>query len=189
MGELIVNEFVTLDGVMESPDKWQFPNDLFEDGMGEEVQAVLDSVDALLLGRVTYQDWAEFWPKQTDDDPFAKRFNTIPKYVVSRTLKEPLGWKGSTLVKGDLAREVATLKQRHARGLLILGSAELVNGLTGHGLIDEYQLQVHPVLVGRGKRLFKDGVVPTLFEVTRTKTFGTGVISVTYRRKGSAALG
>ena len=189
MGELIAGEFVTLDGVMESPDKWQFPNDLFEDGMGEEIQRTLESVDAMLLGRTTYEEWAAFWPAQSGDDPFAKKFNSIPKYVVSKTLKAPLAWKPSTVVAGDLAKEVAGLKERHPRGLLILGSGQLVNGLTSLGLIDEYQLQVHPVVVGRGKRLFRDGVAPTLFEVAKTKTYGTGVVSITYRRKGTAVVG
>jgi dihydrofolate reductase len=187
-GKLIASAFVTLDGVMASPDKWQFPNDLFEEGMGEEFTRAAESVDAFVFGRVTYEEWAAFWPTQSADDPFAKLFNETPKYVVSRTLKPPLAWQPSTLVTGDLGTEVARLKERHARGLLIGGSAQLVSGLTSLGLIDEYQLQIHPIVVGRGKRLFKEDVVPTLLEVAGTKTYGTGVISVTYRRKGKAVI-
>lgn len=187
MRRLIAAAFVTLDGVMESPDKWQFPNELFDDAMGKDVRTTLDAVDALLVGRVTYEEWAAFWPSQSDEDPFAKRINALPKYVVSKTL-QTAAWKNSRILRGDLAEEVSTLKQQPGGDILIWGSARLVSGLTAVGLIDEYQLMVHPVVVGRGKRLFREGVDPTLLTLADTKRYGTGVILVTYRRKGKAVL-
>lgn len=188
MSRVVASAFVTLDGVMEAPDKWQFPNNLFEEEMGKLILESLEAADALLLGRVTYQEWAAFWPSQSDEDPFAKRINALPKYVVSKTLKT-LEWKNSRLIKGNVAEEVSKLRQQPGRDLVILGSAQLVSGLTNHGLVDEYQLQVHPVVVGRGKRLFRDGIDPTLLKLVETRSFGTGVVALTYERRGKAVVG
>jgi dihydrofolate reductase len=188
MRKLIAQTFVTLDGVMEAPEKWQFPNDLFDEAMGPYVFEAYGKADALLLGRVTYEGFAAYWPKQSDGDPFAKTINNVRKYVVSKTLRT-LEWKNSTLLKGDVVEEVRTLKGQSGGDILIAGSAQLVSGLTPLGLIDEHQIVLHPVVVGRGKPLFKQGIDPTLFTLADTKTFGTGVVGLTYRYKGKAKLG
>jgi dihydrofolate reductase len=188
MRKLVASTFVSLDGVMEAPDKWQLANDLFDDDMGKLIDETYRAADAMLMGRVTYQEFASFWPTQSDDDPFAKTMNGMPKFVVSKTLKT-LEWQNSTQIKGDVAAEVSRLKQQPGKNIAIVGSAQLVNGLTKDGLIDEYQLWVHPVVVGRGKHLFKDGIDPTLLKLVDTKTFGTGVVVLTYERKGKAVLG
>lgn len=187
MRRLIAQTFVSLDGVMEAPEKWQLANDLFDDEMGKYVFEAYAAADALLLGRVTYQEFAAFWPSQSADDPFAEKINGLPKFVVSSTLKR-LDWKNSTLIKGDVAPAVTKLKQGPGRDILIVGSAQLVNALTQHGLIDEYQLLVHPVVVGRGKRLFRDGIDPTLLKLAGTRTFGTGAVALSYERKGRAVV-
>ena len=184
MGKLIAQTFLTIDGVMESPDKWQLQNGLFDDKMGEPIGAAFGSAGALLLGRVTYQEFAAHWPQQKDD-PFADMLNGMPKYVVSNTLKSA-EWKNSTIVKGDVPAEVAKLKRALPKDLLIVGSAKLVSSLTDAGAIDEYQLFIHPVVVAKGKRLFKDGIDPTLLTLVSSQTFGTGVIEARYRYKGKA---
>ena len=187
MRKLIATEFVTLDGVMEDPGVWQLKNDLFDEAMGPVVNDAYTSADALLLGRVTYQEWAEFWPKQSDADPFTKLLNGIPKFVVSTTLKR-LDWTNSHLIQGDVAAEVTKLKQAVGRDILIAGSATLLSSLLASGLIDEVQLFVHPIVVGRGKRLFVDGIDPTLLKLVGSQTFGTGVVVKTYQPKGRAAV-
>ncbi|MEX0788471.1 MAG: dihydrofolate reductase family protein [Anaerolineales bacterium] len=186
MRKLIASEFITLDGVMEDPGKWQLKNNLFDEAMGPVVGEAY-AADALLLGRVTYQEWAEFWPKQSAEDPFTVLLNDIPKFVVSTTLKR-LDWANSRLIQGDVAGEVNKLKGESGRHILLPGSATLVNSLHRAGLIDEYQLFVHPILVGRGKRLFKDGIDPTLLTLAGTRTFDNGVVVLTYRPKGRAVV-
>ena len=188
MRELIATEFVTLDGVMEDPGVWQLKNDLFDEAMGPVVNDAYTAADALLLGRVTYQEWAEFWPKQSEADPFTKLLNGIPKFVVSTTLKR-LDWMNSRLIQGDVTAEVTKLKQAAGGDILIAGSAKLVSSLTEAGLIDEYQLFVHPIVVGRGKRLFVDGVAPTLLKLVGGQTFGNGVVVMTYQPQGRAVVG
>jgi dihydrofolate reductase len=185
VSKIVATTFVSLDGVMEAPNKWQFPNDLFDEAMGPYVGDTYDSAEALLLGRRTYEEFAAFWPTQPDSDPFAAQLNGLKKYVVSRTLRS-LSWKNSTQI--DIER-VADVKERHSGNILIPGSAQLINGLTPRGLIDEYQVIVHPIFVGRGKRLFGEGLPPTLLQLVDTKTFGTGVVGLTYRAKGAAKLG
>ena len=187
MRKLIAQTFVSLDGVMEAPDKWQLPNELFGDDAGAFVFKAYAAADALLLGRVTYEEFASFWPTQSDADPFAKRINELPKYVVSRTLKT-FDWRGSRPIQGHLPDGVQRLKDEPGGDILIVGSAELVNSLAHDQLIDEYQLLVHPIIVGKGKHFFKDGVDPTLLSLAETETFGTGVIALTYRHKGRAVL-
>lgn len=188
MRKVVAQTFLTLDGVMEAPEKWQLANNLFDEEMGKFVLAGYTAADALLLGRLTYQEFASFWPSQSDADPFAEKINGLPKFVVSKTLKT-LEWKNSRLLTGDVAEEVAKLKQQPGRDILIPGSAQLVSGLTPHRLVDEYQLLIHPVVVGKGKRLFKEGIEPTLMRLVDTKTFGTGAVALTYGRKGRAVLG
>ncbi len=149
MRKVIASEFVSLDGVFEAPDQWHFP--YFDDEMGQEIGAAMAASDAMLMGRVLYEEWADFWPQQDPEkNPFAGRMNGVRKYVVSTTLEEPLGWNNSTLIKGDVAEEVSELKQQPGGDILIFGSSTLVNELMRLGLIDEYRLMVFPVLVGSG---------------------------------------
>jgi dihydrofolate reductase len=135
--------------------------------------------DALLLGRVTYQGFAEAWPSRTGD--FADKFNTMPKYVVSTTL-EDAEWNNSTVIKGDVADEVSKLKQQPGGDVLVNGSAELVQTLMDHDLVDEYRLMVFPIVLGSGKRLFQDAGATTSFRLVEAKSVGPdGVLILTYR--------
>ena len=184
MAKLIAQTFLTIDGVMEAPDKWQLQNGLFDEKMGEPIGGAFQSAGALLLGRVTYQEFAAHWPKQKDD-PFADLLNNMPKYVVSNTLRSA-DWTNTQVLSGNAIERVADLKSRLDKDILIVGSAKLVSSLTDAGAIDEYQLFVHPVVVAKGKRLFKDGIDPTLLELVSSQSFGTGVIEARYRYKGKA---
>jgi len=179
MRKVIVSEFVTLDGVMESPDKWHFP--YWSDEMGKYKFDELLASDALLLGRVTYEGFAAAWPSATDEEGFADRMNGLPKFVASTNLEEPLEWNNSTLIKGNVAEEVSKLKQQPGQDILIGGSADLVNALLQHDLIDEFRLMVHPVIVGSGKRLFGDGSGTKGLSLVDTKTLGSGVVVLTYQ--------
>ncbi len=188
MRKITAGLFVSLDGVVESPEKWQLP--YFNDEMGEAVGAVMAAADAMLLGRVTYQEFASYWPGvSSEEQPFAGYMNDTPKYVVSTTLEEPLEWNNSTLIKGNLAEEITRLKQRPGRNIGITGSATLVRSLLQDDLIDELGLMVHPVVVGSGKRLFMEGGDPKGLELVGSKTFGTGVVYLTYQPEGKAAEG
>jgi dihydrofolate reductase len=161
VGKVVVSQFVTVDGVMEDPggveglDRggWAFQFDRGPEGDKFKLDEVMAS-DALLLGRVTYQVFAAAWPSRTGE--FADKFNTMPKYVVSTTMEEATEWDNSTVIKGDLAEEVAKLKQQPGGDILVNGSAQLVHALMQEGLIDEYRLMVFPVVLGSGKRLFDD---------------------------------
>ena len=180
MRKVTVGLFVSLDGVVESPEKWQLP--YFNDEMGEAVGAAMAATDAMLLGRVTYQEFASFWPGvSSEDQPFADHMNNTPKYVVSTTLEEPLEWNNSTLIKGSVAEEVSKLKQQPGQDILIYGSGELVHTLMQHDLIDEYRIMVFPVVLGSGKRLFKDGSGTKVLRLVDTKTFSSGVVVLSYQ--------
>jgi dihydrofolate reductase len=179
---VIASEFVSLDGVMESPDKWHFP--YFNDEMGEAIGAAMAQADAFLLGRVTYEEWAAYWPNQSPDESEISSFmDDTPKYVVSTTLEEPLEWRNSTLRGGDVAEEISRLKQQPGKDISISGSGTLVRSLLREDLLDELRLMVHPVVVGEGKRLFEDADKKAL-ELVDSKMFGTGVIYLTYRPAG-----
>jgi dihydrofolate reductase len=153
MRKVVAGLFMTLDGVVESPGTWQ---EHFDEEMGEAMMEQLTSQDAVLLGRVTYQEWASYWPTATDE-PFASFINSTPKYVFSTTLESVAAWKNSTLMKGDLAQEIAKLKQLPGKNIGTAGSPTLVYSLLEQGLLDELILLVHPVVAGHGKRLFQDG--------------------------------
>ncbi len=187
MRRVIVSEYVTLDGVVEDPGGaegfehggWSMP--YWSEEIGNFKDDELFASDALLLGRVTYQGFAQAWPSMTDEAGFADRMNGLPKYVASTTLEEPLEWNNSRLIKGNVAEEVSRLKQQPGQDILIYGSADLVRTLTRHDLVDEFRLMVHPVVVGSGKRLFEDGGGPKAMRLVDTKTFGSGVVVLTYR--------
>jgi dihydrofolate reductase len=189
MRKLIVTEFVTLDGVMEAPggepghphSGWVF------DFMGEEqqeykLQEVLEA-DAHLIGRVTYESFAGAWPER--EGVFADKVNSMPKYVVTTTLDE-LEWNNSTPIKGDVAAEVAKLKQQDGGPILVAGSRTLVHTLMEHDLVDEFRLMVFPVVLGSGDRLFPESADKLSLELVDTKTFETGVQVHTYRPAPSA---
>jgi dihydrofolate reductase len=158
----------------------------------------LAASDALLLGRVTYEGLAAAWPNMMEQyrgprraalGEYADMMNGYPKYVVSRTLKEPLEWNNSTLIRQNVAEEVSRLKQQPGKDVLIFGSGELVNTLIQHDLIDEYRLMLFPVVVGSGKRLFKDGIETKVLRLVETKTFGSDVVILSYQPSGSEAEG
>jgi dihydrofolate reductase len=174
MRKVVVTEYVTLDGVMEEP-AWTGP--YWNDEIAKFKFDELFASDALLLGRVTYQGFAKAWPSMTDEQGFADRMNSLPKYVASRTL-EAAEWNAS-LIKDAVADEVVRLKQQPGQNLLVYGSGDLVQTLMQHDLVDEYRILVYPVVLGSGKRLFKDGSTATL-KLVDTKTFSSGVVALTY---------
>jgi dihydrofolate reductase len=181
MRKVIVSEFVSLDGVMEAPDQWHFP--YWSDEMGQEIGAAMGQADAMLMGRVLYEEWAAYWPSQSpEENPVAAQMNGVRKYVVSTTMHEPLEWQNSTLIKGDgFAEEIAMLKRQPGKDMSISGSGTLVRSLLKEGLVDELRLMVHPVVVGSGKRLFEQGGDRVALELVDFRTFSTGVVYLTYR--------
>ena len=180
MRKVTAGLFVSLDGVVESPERWQLP--YFNDEMGKVVGAAMGAMDAMILGRVTYQEFASYWPGvSAQDQPFAGHMNNTPKYVVSGTLEGPLEWNNSTLIRDNVADEIARLKQQPGKNIGITGSAKLVQSLLQDDLLDELGLMIHPVVVGAGKRLFGEGGGLKALKLVGSKTFSTGVVSLTYR--------
>jgi len=186
MGRIVVSEFVSLDGVMEAPgggegyrhDGWTFQIDRGEEGDRFKLDEALGS-DALLLGRVTYQGFAAAWPSIKGE--FGDKFNSMPKYVVSSTLEEPT-WNNSTVLKGDLVEEVSKLRQELDRDIMVHGSAQLVQALLEHDLVDELRLMVFPVVLGTGKRLFGDTSDKKPLRLVDSRTVGDGVAILIYQR-------
>ena len=195
MRKVVVSEFVSLDGVMEDPGwTFQFASEEQEKFKFDELSAS----DALLLGRVTYVGFAAAWPQMMEQysgprpaalGQYAEMMNGYPKYVVSTTLQEPLEWNNSTIIKENVAEEVSRLKQRSDKEILVFGSGDLVNTLMQHDLIDEYRLMVFPVVVGSGKRLFRDGIDQTALKLVDAKTFGSGVVVLAYQPAGKEVEG
>ncbi len=183
MRKVVAWELVSLDGVMGSPEEWAFSYS--NDEMEETNASGMAASDALLLGRVTYEELAAYWPYQNSaDQPFTDYLNNTPKFVVSTTLEEPLEWQNSTLIKGNVAEEITELKQRPGKDITILGSGALVRSLLRDGLLDELRLMVHPVVLGGGKRLFEDGSDQKALKLVDSKTFSTGVLYLTYQPAG-----
>jgi dihydrofolate reductase len=182
MRKVIASEFVSLDGVMESPEKWHFP--YFSEEMGQAIGEGFAASDAMLMGRVLYEEWAAYWPQQDpEENPLAAQMNGVPKYVVSTTLEE-VEWSNSTLIKGNVAEQITRLKQQPGKDISISGSATLVRSLLQDDLLDELRLMVHPVIVGSGQRLFEEGEERTALELVDSKAFATGVVLLTYRPVG-----
>jgi dihydrofolate reductase len=177
MRKIIVSEFITLDGVIEAPNQWSFQSGRSEDQLKFKWDELF-ACDALLLGRVTYQEFAAAWPSMPGTGDYGERMNSLPKYVVSTTLSE-MAWNAS-LIKGNLAEEISKLKQQPGQDILIFGSGTLVNQLTQQDLIDEYRLMVFPVAVGSGKRLFREGSEKKMLKLVETRTFSSGVVVLTY---------
>jgi dihydrofolate reductase len=189
MGKVVVTEFITLDGVIESPGGGEgFAHDgwSFKFNRGEEADKFkydeLMAADAQLLGRVTYQGFARAWPSMGGNE-FGDRMNNMPKYVVSNTLSDAdASWTNSTVIRGDAASQIARLKEQVARDIVIAGSAKLVQFLADHDLVDEYRLMVFPVVLGTGKRLFADLAAPSTMRLVDSKPVGPdGVIILTYQ--------
>ena len=185
MGRIVVTEFVSLDGVVEDPggsENFKYGGWSFEISRGDEGDKFkLDEAfasDALLLGRVTYEGFAAAWPSR--DGEFADKFNTMPKYVVSSTLKDP-SWNNSTVLDGDLAEEVAKLKEQVDGDIVVHGSVQLVQALIEHDLVDELRLMVYPVVLGSGKRIFGETSNKKTFRLADTKLVGDGVAILTYQ--------
>ena len=177
-------ELLSLDGVMESPDGWAFTYS--DDEMEQENAAGMAASDALLLGRKTYEEFVTFWPDQPAGTPMVDYLNSVPKYVVSGTLEEPLGWNNSALIPGDeFAAGIAELKQEPGKDITVVGSRDLVRSLLGAGLLDELRLTIHPLILGSGKRLFEDRGEKRGLTLVDSKTFGTGVVSLTYQTERS----
>jgi dihydrofolate reductase len=186
VSRIVVSQFVTLDGVFEDPGGseshehggWALQIDRGPEGDQFKLDEVMGS-DALLLGRVTYEGFAEAWPSREGE--FADKFNTMPKYVVSTTLAEP-AWNNSTVIKDDVAGEVAKLKQADGGDILVNGSGQLVKTLMEHNLVDEYRLMVFPLVLGSGKRLFAEGVGKMQLRLAEARPVGPdGVVILTYR--------
>jgi len=193
VGRIVVTEFVSMDGVMEDPGGaesfryggWTFEIERGDEGDKFKLDETLSS-EALLLGRVTYEGFAAAWPSREGE--FADKFNTMPKYVVSSTLEEP-EWNNSTVLKGDVAQEVAKLKQEHDGDIVVHGSAQLVQALIEHDLVDELRLMVFPVVLGSGKRLFGETSDKKPLRLVDSKTVGDGVVILIYEPAGEEAKG
>jgi dihydrofolate reductase len=193
VGRIVVTEFVSLDGVMEAPGGgepfrhggWSFEIERGEEGDKFKLDETRSS-EALLLGRVTYEGFAAAWPSREGE--FADKFNAMPKYVVSSTLEEP-EWTNSTVLKGDVAEEVARLKQEHDGDIVVHGSARLVQTLIEHDLVDELRLMVFPVALGSGKRLFGETSDKKPLRLVDSKIVGDGVAILIYEPAGKEAKG
>ena len=184
---VVAAEYVSADGRMQMEDPegleeerggWTAP--YWNDELAQLQLEQLLASDALLLGRVTYVMFAASWPSVTDEEGFAERINSLLKYVASRTLKEPLEWN-ATLLEGDVVEAVRRLKQEPGRDLLIYGSGQLFNTLNRERLIDEYRLMIHPIILGRGRRLFEDGNARAGLALVNSRTTATGVATLTFR--------
>jgi dihydrofolate reductase len=187
MGKLVVSEFVTVDGVMEDPGGgedfelggWAFQFERGAEGDQFKVNELF-AADVLLLGRVTYEAFAGAWPGRTDEAGFADKFNSMPKYVVSTTLTDP-SWNPTTVIREDVASEIARLKEQVSGDILVNGSARLVQTLRDHDLVDEYRLMVFPVVLGSGKRLFNEGRQTTPLRLASSQPVGSdGIVILTY---------
>ena len=182
MRKVISGLFISLDGVIESPEKWQF--DHFDSDMMAALGAHIAAEDTILLGRVTYEEWAPFFPTSTDE-PYASHINNTPKYVVSTTL-DNVAWgtfDTISLIKDNLAETITKLKQQPGKNIGVSGSPTLVRTLLENDLLDELTLMVHPVIAGSGKRLFKDGSALKRMKLVSSKTTSTGVALMTYQPK------
>jgi dihydrofolate reductase len=179
MRKIVAGTFLSLDGVMESPDQWHFP--YFDEAMGEAVGSQMAESDAMLLGRVTYQEFASYWPQQPDDTPGAEFMNPTKKYVVSTTLSNVDEWQNSTLIDGNnFVEEIKRLKASPGKNLNVTGSAKLIQSLLREGLLDELRLLVHPIVVGKGKRLLDGDIGQVPLKLVDSQTFDTGVLYLTY---------
>jgi len=191
MGKVIVNMNLTLDGVMQAPARPDedtrggfvyggWATAYYDPVMSQATTEGIAEAPALLFGRRTYEDFYSVWPGRRDN-PFSEVLNNAQKFVASTTLKEPLPWMNSTLLKGDVTQAVTALKKQSSRDIAILGSGELVQYLMLHNLIDEYVLSIYPLVLGKGRHLFPEGGLSAAFELVDVKASSTGVLIITYR--------
>ena len=198
MRKLVAVESLTLDGVMQAPGRpdedtrggfehggWAVP--YADQAMGRAMGERMAQRGSIVLGRRTYEDFAGYWPKQ-EDNPYTEALNRAQKYVASTTLSEPLPWENSTLLEGDAVDGLAALKEADGGNLTVIGSGELVRSLITRGLIDEYLLLIHPLVLGSGQRFFPDGAFAPL-ELVDSLTTTTGVVIATYRPAQAAGAG
>jgi dihydrofolate reductase len=191
MRTLAVIDFLSLDGVMQAPGQpeedteggftyggWAIP--YHDETLAESVADSMAATDAYLFGRKTYENFAAYWPTAPRDIPFTDHLNNTAKYVVSKTLKDP-DWHNSTVIAGDVVEEVRKLKQQPGGNIAVLGSGELVKTLIANDLVDEYSLTVYPLILGGGKRLFRDDGQLRRLELVDSKTTSTGGVVLTYR--------
>jgi dihydrofolate reductase len=191
MRKLVVIEFMSLDGVVQAPGDpqedleggftlggWQRP--YFDEVFMQQAAPGMADTDAQLFGRKTYEKMAAFWPTQGDDDPFAKHLNHVDKYVASRTMTTA-DWAGTTVLNGNVATQVRELKERDGGTISVLGSPGLVQTLMADDLVDEYALAIHPIVLGSGKKLFRDARQAAKLELVDCVTTTTGVLMTTYR--------
>ena len=179
MSKIVASEYVTLDGVMDEPGRWSFP--FWTEEASNFKHDELFASDALLLGRVTYEGFAKAWPTMEGTGDYGERMNSLPKYVASTTLDADAVEWNATLITDPLTDAVATLRQQPGQDVLIFGSGQLVHTLMRHDLIDEYRLMVHPIVMGSGKRLFREGSERKVLQLVSTKAFSSGVVVLTYQ--------
>lgn len=185
MRKIVAGLFTSLDGVVESPDRWVFP--YFNDEVGQAVGASINESDTVLLGRRLYEEWSTYWPGKTaKDDPFADYINNTPKVVVSSTLQS-VSWTKTTIVRGSRA-EIMALKHQPGKNIGCTGSATLIRSLLRDGLLDELRLLVFPVVIGSGRRLFDGITEPLPMKLMASTATTTGVLSLTYTPTNSANL-
>jgi dihydrofolate reductase len=178
MSRITLSMFMSLNGVIEAPEEWQGP--FWNDKMEELSFELLCATDALLLGRVTYELFAEAWPVNTDEIGFSDRMNSLPKFVASKSL-DAVEWN-STLIQGDVVEELAAMKRGSGPDMLVYGSSDLSSTLIEHDLIDDYKIWVHPVIVGTGKRFAEEKITSKSLRLVDTKVFDTGVVVLSYQR-------
>jgi len=181
MRKLTASLFMSLDGVVDAPQDWHFP--YMDDQMMEVVGATMAASDTILLGRTTFEEWASYWPEQAGDGGMADFINDTPKYVVSETLAS-VDWPNSRVIRGDVLKAVARLKEEAGRDISVTGSGTLVRSLLVAELVDELRLLVHPVVVGRGKHLFQDGGEAKGLALASSRQFASGVLDLTYAADG-----
>ena len=195
MRKIIVSEFLTLDGVMQAPGLpdedteggfthggWQ--RDYFDDVFADAVMGGFSTTDALLLGRRTYDIFASYWPHQPEGDPVAPTMNGFDKYVVSRTL-DKAEWVNSTVVKGDVVAELTKIKEGPGKDIRVIGSGELTQTLIASDLVDQYDVMIHPLFLGTGKRLFREGLPATRLKLTDSNESSKGVVILSYAPEGA----
>lgn len=177
---LVATEYVTVDGVMDEPGKWSFS--FWSEEAAKFKEEELHATDALLLGRITYEGFAAAWPTMKDTGAFGERMNSIKKYVVSSTLRNPT-WTNTTVIDGNVVDAIKTLRAQPGKDLLLSGSGTLVRSLIPHDVIDEYRLMVHPIVLGQGKRLFNGDEPERVLQLIGVKQFASGVTVLSYEPK------
>ena len=196
---LIVTEFVTLDGIAQAPGGpdedpeggfgfggWQAP--LMDEQAGQVMFERAQGMDALLLGRRTFDIFADYWPNAPEEIPFTNLLNRVPKYVASHTLSDPLPWTGASVLEGDLVEAVTQLTTRHD-SVHVIGSLDLLQSLLGARLVDQLDLWIYPVVLGTGKRVFEPGTAPTAFQVAESVTYPNGTVDLVLTTNGTPTVG